>query len=101
MRLNPFCPDVMYEDKGVIYFCLENYSEALINFGKVKSPTVKTLFYSAAALEKAGDKENARRLLSLACSQSGQPVEEFGDIKRYQSDSHCDHLRSSLMAIEI
>ena len=53
MRVDPFCPDVLFEDEGMGYYWLENYGNAIKSLRKVKVPTRNSLFYLAAALAKA------------------------------------------------
>ncbi|MBT6437902.1 MAG: adenylate/guanylate cyclase domain-containing protein [Rhodobacteraceae bacterium] len=92
MRLNPFCPDLVFEDEGIIHFWLESYYEALESFNKLKSPTVKSLFYSAATQAKLKNKEKAQETLSQAFTQSGLSLEQFIESQKYKNQEQTDDL---------
>ena len=59
MRLDPFCPDVLFEDEGIVNFCMNDFENAIKSFSKLKSATKNSLFYSAASYSKLNDKEKA------------------------------------------
>ena len=50
MRVDPFCPDVLFEDEGMGYYWLQDYTNSIERLRKVKLPTRIILFYLAAAL---------------------------------------------------
>ena len=99
MRIDPFCPDILFEDEGIIYYCLENYNEAIQSFKKLKAPTINSLFYSAAAICKTGSLENAAETLSKALLHSGISIEDFIQTQKYQDVSISIDLQDTLVSI--
>jgi TolB-like protein/class 3 adenylate cyclase/Tfp pilus assembly protein PilF len=99
MRLNPFCPDIVFEDEGVINFWLGNHDEALESFNKLKSPTVKSLFYSAAAQSKLNNELKAKESLSQAYTQSGLSLDQFLETQKYKKQEQIDELRVTISSI--
>lgn len=99
MRIDPFCPDILFEDEGIIYYCLENYNETIQSFKKLKAPTINSLFYSAAAICKIGSPENATETLSKALLHSGISIEDFIQTQKYQDVSISLDLQDTLVSI--
>ena len=95
-RLNPFCPDIIFEDEGVINFWLGKYDDALESFSKLKSPTNKSLFYSAATQSKLNNLDKAKECFTQAVAQSGQTLDQFMESQKYKKQEQVDDLRSSL-----
>jgi adenylate cyclase len=83
MGIDPFCPDILFEDEGVIYYSLESYNETIQSFKKLKAPTINSLLYSAAAICKIGSPENAAETLSKALLHSGISIEDFIQTKKF------------------
>ena len=71
---------------------MESYYEALESFNKLKSPTVKSLFYSAATQAKLKNKEKAQETLSQAFTQSGLSLEQFIESQKYKNQEQTDDL---------
>ena len=46
-KINPFCSDELFEDEGIIHFCLGSYDKA-VEFLKSLSCPINSLFYLAA-----------------------------------------------------
>ena len=99
MRLNPFCPDIVFEDEGVINFWLGSHNEALESFNKLKSPTVKSLFYSAASQAKLDNEVKAKESLSQAYTQSGLSLDQFLETQKYKKQEQIDELRVTISSI--
>ena len=55
MRINPFCPDDLFEDEGRCHFWLGDDERVVESFRKIKSPNMASPFYLAMALHKTGD----------------------------------------------
>ena len=51
-RIDPFCPDILFEDEGICFFWLKKYDSAIDCFNKLKVPTKNSLFYLTASLIK-------------------------------------------------
>ena len=99
MRLDPFCPDILFEDEGIIHFCLENFKDAVESFKKLKAPTINSLFYLSATFQKLERMEDAASTLSKAIAQSGINVEQFVETQHYEDQEKSKNLRNVLNAI--
>ena len=99
MRLDPFCPDILFEDEGIIHFCLENFREAVDSFKKLKAPTINSLFYLSATFQKLERMEDAASTLSQAIAHSGINVEQFVETQHYEDQEKSKNLRNVLNAI--
>ena len=99
MRLDPFCPDILYEDEGIIHFWLENWSEGIESFKKLKMPTKNSLFYLAACLQKKGEWSEATTTLSQACGHSSLDIEKFIGTRRYRDKEQSACLKDVLESI--
>ena len=99
MRLDPFCPDILFEDEGIIHFCLDNFKEAVESFKKLKAPTINSLFYLSATFQKLALMEDAASTLSQALSHSGINVDQFIETQHYEDQEKSNNLRNALYAI--
>ena len=58
LRINPFCPDDLFEDEGRCHFWLGDYERAVESFRKIKTPNMTSPFYLSMALHKTRDQKN-------------------------------------------
>jgi tetratricopeptide (TPR) repeat protein len=101
MRVDPFCPDVLFEDEGMGYYWLENYGNAIKSLRKVKVPTRNSLFYLAAALAKAEQTETASDTLKQAITTMDMTVEGFVSSQGYKNQVKRDELLQTLEPIAV
>ena len=101
MRVDPFCPDVLFEDEGMGYYWLENYGNAIKSLRKVKVPTRNSLFYLAAALAKAEQTETASDTLKQAIITMDMTVEGFVSSQGYKNQEKRDELLQTLEPIAV
>ena len=101
MRVDPFCPDVLFEDEGMGYYWLENYTSAIESLRKVKVPTRNSLFYLAAALAKAEQTETASATLKQAVTTMDMSVEGFVNSQGYKNQEQQDALLQTLEPIAV
>ena len=101
MRVDPFCPDVLFEDEGMGYYWLENYTNAIESLRKVKVPTRNSLFYLAAALAKAEQTETASATLKQAVTTMDMSVEGFVSSQGYKNQEQQDALLQTLEPIAV
>ena len=101
MRVDPFCPDVLFEDEGMGYYWLENYTNAIKSLRKVKVPTRNSLFYLAAALSKAEQTETASDTLKQAITTMDMTVEGFVSSQGYKNQEKRDELLQTLEPIAV
>ena len=101
MRVDPFCPDVLFEDEGMGYYWLENYGNAIKSLRKVKVPTRNSLFYLAAALAKAEQTETASDTLKQAITTMDMTVEGFVSSQGYKNQEQRDALLQTLEPIAV
>ena len=101
MRVDPFCPDVLFEDEGMGYYWLENYGNAIKSLRKVKVPTRNSLFYLAAALSKAEQTETASDTLKQAITTMDMTVEGFVSSQGYKNQEKRDELLQTLEPIAV
>jgi TolB-like protein/class 3 adenylate cyclase len=101
MRVDPFCPDVLFEDEGMGYYWLENYGNAIKSLRKVKVPTRNSLFYLAAALAKAEQTETASDTLKQAITTMDMTVEGFVSSQGYKNQEKRDELLQTLEPIAV
>ena len=99
MRLDPFCPDILFEDEGIINFCMNDFENAIKSFTKLKSVTKNSLFYSAASYSKMDNAEKAKQSLDQAVSLSGETIEEFLKGQNYEMPEPKKHLAEALNVI--
>ena len=99
MRIDPFCPDLLFEDEGICQFWLGNLSEATESFRKLKVPTRNSLFYLAATLSKMAEAEKATETLKQARTTTGLSVDRLVQSQAYQEDSRGQELRETLESI--
>lgn len=99
MRLDPFCPDILFEDEGIINFCMNDFNNAIKSFSKLKSATKNSLFYSAASYSKMNNTEKAKQTLDEAIILSGEPIEQFLKGQNYETPEPIKHLAEALNAI--
>ena len=99
MRLDPFCPDVLFEDEGIVNFCMNDFENAIKSFSKLKSATKNSLFYSAASYSKLNDKEKATELLAQALNLSGETVDQYLKGQQYEKPEPKQHLVDALNMI--
>ena len=98
-KINPFCSDELFEDEGIIHFCLGSYDEAVESFKKLKLPTINSLFYLAAAYEKKKMVEDAEGALAEAQTRSGLYVSDFIATQKYRDLERIQDLENSLTSI--
>ncbi|MEE2999282.1 MAG: adenylate/guanylate cyclase domain-containing protein [Pseudomonadota bacterium] len=98
-RLDPFCPDMLFEDEGMCYFWLDRLPEAIETFNKLQIPTRNSLFYLAATHNRSGDSKEASRVLKEAISMSGQNIEQFVGTQKYKNPGQKEDLLNSLSEI--
>jgi TolB-like protein/Tfp pilus assembly protein PilF len=84
MRINPFCPDDLIVDEGMCHYWMQNYSDAVKSFNKIKTLNREGLFYLAASLAKAGQQKEATVALKHAVSSTSLSFENFVQTQRYQ-----------------
>ena len=101
MRVDPFCPDVLFEDEGMSYYWLGNYGNAIESLRKVKVPTRNSLFYLAAALAKAEQTEKASDTLKQAITTMDMTVERFVSAQGYKDQEKRDELLQTLEPIAV
>ncbi len=101
MRVDPFCPDVLFEDEGMGYYWLENYGNAIKSLRKVKVPTRNSLFYLAAALAKAEHTDTAADTLKQAITTMDMTVEGFVSSQGYKNQEQRDALLQTLEPIAV
>ena len=101
MRVDPFCPDVLFEDEGMGYYWLENYGNAIKSLRKVKVPTRNSLFYLAAALAKAEQTKTASDTLKQAITTMDMTVEGFVSSQGYKNQVKRDELLQTLEPIAV
>ena len=99
MRLDPFCPDVLFEDEGIVNFCMNDFENAIKSFSKLKSATKNSLFYAAASYSKLNDKEKATELLAQALNLSGETVAQYLKGQQYEKPEPKQHLVDALNMI--
>jgi adenylate cyclase len=98
-RIDPFCPDILFEDEGICYYWLQNYGEAVSSFSKLKIPTRNSLFYLAATYIKANNIGQAKATLAEAVSMSNLTVEDFIVTQSYKNEIHSRELLEALKNI--
>ena len=98
-KINPFCSDELFEDEGIIHFCLGSYDKAVESFKKLKLPTINSLFYLAATYEKKEMFKEAEEILAQAQSHSGLSVSDFVATQKYRDLGRIQDLEMSLMSI--
>ena len=98
-RIDPFCPDMLFEDEGMCYFWLDRLPEAVDAFNKLQIPTRNSLFYLAVTHGKIGDIEKASQVLKEAIAMSSLSVEEFVKTQNYRDPDQKENLLNSLTAI--
>ena len=101
MRANPFCSDDLFEDEGMCHFRLSDFEAAVQSFRKIKTPTVNSLFYFAAALQKKGDPEKSIETLKKAVKVSDKSVEQFVESEHYKDQKLKQELQEILESIPI
>ena len=99
MRINPFCPDDLFEDEGMCHFWLGDYERAVESFRKIKTPNMASPFYLAMALHKTGDLKKSAELLQKAFNISGKSIDEFLEKQHYQDPERKKLLREILESI--
>lgn len=99
-RIDPFCPDFLFEDEGICHFWLSEFVRSVEAFHKLKVPTRNSLFYAAAAFLKIGEAQQASSYLSEAIAMSNLTVEEFLMTQKYQSEKYIFELRKIYEAVE-
>ncbi len=98
-RLDPFCPDMLFEDEGMCFFWLDRLPEAVDAFNKLQIPTRNSLFYLAATHNKIGDIDKASRVLKEAIAMSSLSVEEFVKMQKYRDPDQKENLLNILNVI--
>jgi len=98
-RIDPFCPDILFEDEGICYYWLQNYGEAVSSFSKLKIPTRNSLFYLAATYIKFNNIGQAKATLAEAVSMSNLTVEDFIVTQSYKNEIHSRELLETLKNI--
>ena len=98
-RIDPFCPDMLFEDEGMCYFWLDRLPEAVDTFNKLQIPTRNSLFYLAATHNKIGDIDKASRVLKEAIAMSNLNIEEFVKIQKYRDPDQKENLLNTLSLI--
>ena len=98
-RIDPFCPDMLFEDEGMCYFWLDRLPEAVDAFNKLQIPTRNSLFYLAGTHGKIGDIDKASQVLKEAIAMSSLSVEEFVKTQKYRDPDKKENLLNSLTAI--
>ncbi len=101
MRANPFCSDDLFEDEGMCHFWLSDFEAAVQSFRKIKTPTVNSLFYFAAALQKKGDPEKSIETLKKAVKVSDKSVEQFVESEHYKDQKLKQELQEILESISV
>lgn len=99
MRVDPFCPDLLFEDEGISYYCLEKFDQAVSSLKKLKVPTKNSLFYLAAAFFSLGQLEKAGETLSQATMTTGFDINRFIESQVYREESQKKHLEETLRSI--
>ena len=94
-RIDPFCPDSIFEDEGMCYYWLERLPEAVDTFNKLQIPTRNSLFYLAGTHGTIGDFEKASRVLNEAIAMSSLSVEEFVKTQKYRDPDQKENLLNS------
>ncbi len=100
-RINPFCPDILFEDEGMCYFWLTEYPKSIETFGKLKVPTRNSMFYLAASLIKNNELEKAKETLKQAILISNLSTENFIKTQSYQKSEQIAELEDVLKMIEL
>ena len=98
-RIDPFCPDILFEDEGMCHYWLENFQTAIESFNKLKVPTRNNLFYLAASLINSGDSQKASETLNQALAMTQLTIEKFIETQKYQDVDRNLVLRTSLEGI--
>ena len=101
MRINPFCPDDLYVDEGMCHYWLKNYKEAISCFKKIKTPNKDSLFYLAASLAEANQKNESAEALEFAFRTTGLSLENYVNSQRYQNPEYNRELLEVLAAIPL
>ena len=99
-RIDPFCPDILFEDEGICHYWLKDFSLAIECFNKLKVPTRNALFYLAAALADSGNLAKAAEILKQAMAMSKLTVGMFLDTQKYKNKDRKDKLRLSFKLID-
>ena len=99
MRLDPFCPDILFEDEGIINFCMGDFDNAIKSFKKLKVPTKNSLFYSAASYSKLQQAVEAKQTLERAINLTGESIEQFLKGQNYEKNEPLEQLNEALTAI--
>ena len=99
MRIDPFCPDVLFEDEGMSYYWLGQFTEAIDSLRKVKVPTRNSLFYHACALAKSEQTEKATETLKQAITTHDMTVERFVASQEYKDQEKREELLETLQTI--
>ena len=100
-RINPFCPDILFEDEGMCYFWLTEFSKSIETFNKLKVPTRNSMFYLAASLIKNNELEKAKETLKQAVSISNLSTENFVKTQLYQKSEQTTELEDIFKMIEL
>tara|TARA_B100001013_G_C24290991_1_gene316805 strand:- start:127 stop:474 length:348 start_codon:yes stop_codon:yes gene_type:complete len=98
-RIDPFCPDILFEDEGICYYWLDRLLEAAETFNKLQIPTRNSLFYLAATYNQIGDADKASTVLKEASSMSNLGVEEFVQLQKYKDANQSQKLLDTLSMI--
>jgi TolB-like protein len=99
MRVDPFCPDLLFEDEGMGHYWLGNFSEAVDSFRKLKVPTRNGLFYLAAAFSKMDEPERSVETLKEAITTTDFTVDRFVESQTYREENRSQELRETLESI--
>ena len=99
MRLDPFCPDILFEDEGIINFCMDDFENAIKSFKKLKVQTKNSLFYSAACYAKLNQTDEAKQTLERATGLTGETIQQFLKGQNYEKPEPAEKLNSALNAI--
>ena len=83
---------MLFEDKGMGFFWLKQFPEALKSFNSLKVPTRDSLFYKAATLAKNKNRKEAREVLQEATSVSKISIENFIKTQKYKNIEQANEL---------
>ena len=95
MRVDPFCPDLLFEDEGMSHYWLGNLSEAVESFRKLKVPTRNSLFYLAATFSKLDETDRSVETLKEAITTTDFTVDRFVQSQTYRDEKRSQELRET------